>query len=342
MTCRINRVLWLLILGLTVFGVGTAWAAPQHDGPVTVSPGSATGLLIGETCPTFSWGAMAGAKGYELVAYQLRGKGEEARPVLQQRVSGSALSWTPSLDRCLERGGRYAWSVRAVNAEGESGWSQPSLFEVASVPTEMEFEEALQVVRRYLAPQGGPGGEGVAKAGRESGPEVSGPSTTAPAPAAVGPTQLSVDGGVAATSFTGDGSTLTNLDPANLSGGECEGFPISGRRYIDRGDGTVRDCNTGKIWLKDASCLGSGLWDSGGTAGTVQAKVADLNNGTDFSCSGYTPGTYTDWEVPAMDALCGLWDKSCTGSSCCTASQGIVDASVSGEIKVANGTGDSR
>ena len=86
------------------------------------------------------------------------------------------------------------------------------------------------------------------------------------------------------------------------------------------------DCNTGKIWLKDASCM-HGTWD--GTipfdATSVQAKVASLNSGTNLNCSDYTAGTYTDWEVPAMTDLCGLWSGSCAGSGCCTLGSGIVD-----------------
>ena len=118
-----------------------AWGA---DAPVAVSPGDASRLaLTGDTCPAFSWGAVSGAEGYELVVYRLTEEGEEAQPVLRQTFTGSASSWTPSLDRCLERGGQYAWSVRAVGREGSPGWSAPNLFEVASGPSEAEFEEAL-------------------------------------------------------------------------------------------------------------------------------------------------------------------------------------------------------
>lgn len=166
-------------------------------------------------------------------------------------------------------------------------------------------------------------------------------SAVSPTPASIGPPQLNVDGGVVATSFTGDGSTLTNLDPANLAGGECEGWVVSGRRYVDRGDGTVRDCNTGRIWLKDASCLGTGPWDMNDGAGSVQAKVADLNSGVDFGCVDYTPGIFTDWVVPPMTVICGFWNGSCTGTSCCTGSDGLVDPTLTGPPAVANGTGDA-
>ena len=43
-----------------------------------------------------------------------------------------------------------------------------------------------------------------------------------------------------------------------------------------------------------------------------------------------------------MVTMCGMWNGSCSGTSCCTASQGLVDVSVSGNPKVANGKGDAR
>jgi hypothetical protein len=119
--------------------------------PVTVSPGSATGALIEGRCPTFSWGEVEGARSYELVVYRLAEGEEEAQPVLRRSFPGSVDGWTPALDSCLERGAEYAWSVRAVGPEEPSDWSAPSLFEVSAGPSEAEFEEALQVVRGYLA-----------------------------------------------------------------------------------------------------------------------------------------------------------------------------------------------
>ena len=305
--------------------------------PVPVSPGTPRGSLIGDACPAFSWGAVEGANTYELVAYRVGEEGEEL-PVLRETLPGSASSWTPSLARCLERGAQYAWSVRAVGRKGASQWSSPSLFTVASGPSQLEFEEAFAVVRRYMAAQGGLEADaGAVEGGAQKPPAAQGASPSAPAPSAPPQVALHVTGGVLATSFAGDGSALTNLDPTHLSGGQCEGFPVSGRRWLDRGDGTVRDCNTGKIWLKDADCLPETTWD-----GIVPSAIASLNAGTDFGCAEYTPGAYIDWEAPAMTDLCGLWDGSCTGTTCCTASQGVVDTTVSGSPKVANGTGDSR
>ena len=118
---------------------------------MAVSPGSATGALIGDACPTISWGSVEGAKSYELAVYRIREAGEEAEVVLRETFAGSVSGWTPSLDRCLERGGQYAWSVQAVSRKEASDWSAPSLFQVASGLSEAQFEEAVAVVRQYLA-----------------------------------------------------------------------------------------------------------------------------------------------------------------------------------------------
>jgi hypothetical protein len=161
------------------------------------------------------------------VVYLLGEEGEEAQPVLRQRIAGSALGWTPSLDRCLERGGRYAWSVRALGPKEESEWSRPNLFRVASAPSAVEFEEALEVVRTYLAARGEAGPKAATDEGAESPAETDRASAEAPTPLAPPGTQLSIDGNVDAVSFSGSGAMLTSLDPANLSAGIAD-ISISG------------------------------------------------------------------------------------------------------------------
>jgi len=180
--------------------------------------------VIGDACPTFSWGSVNGAKSYELVVYRIGAEGEEAEPVLRQAIAGSALGWTPSLDLCLERSGQYAWSVRAVGQRELSGWSPPNLFQVAAGPSQAEFEEALAVVQRYLGQREGNLRKAhVPEATEAEDTEVLEPTLSASGASTVsgvvGATQLTVDGGVVATSFTGDGSTLSALNPANLSVG---------------------------------------------------------------------------------------------------------------------------
>ncbi|MCP4203900.1 MAG: DUF1566 domain-containing protein [bacterium] len=159
---------------LLLVSVQAAGASAPH--PVAVSPGSPTGSMIGDTCPTFSWGSVAGARSYELVVYRLGDGGEEAEPVLRQSFAGSVSSWTPSLARCLERGGQYAWTVRATGENANTGWSAPSLFEVASGPSEVEFEQALALVQRYLEQHDGP-------PDRAPEPESGGPLSGATPPA---------------------------------------------------------------------------------------------------------------------------------------------------------------
>ena len=147
----VYRVLLVVCCALLI--AATSWAGSR---PVTVSPGNPQGVsLIEARCPTFSWGAVAGARSYELVVYRIGEEGEEAKPFLREAFAGSVYGWTPSLDRCLERGGQYAWSVRAIGRKEGSDWSRPSLFQVASGRSKAEFEEALELVRSYLGVGGG-------------------------------------------------------------------------------------------------------------------------------------------------------------------------------------------
>ncbi|MDH3745647.1 MAG: hypothetical protein OES47_11165, partial [Acidobacteriota bacterium] len=161
-----------------------------------------------------SWGEVEGARWYDLVVYRLEDE-EQTEPVLRERITGSALSWTPSLDRCLEAGGKYAWSARAVSSWKASDWSAPSLFQVASGPSAAEFEEALAVVRKYLSGQDDRTAESAG--GWESSSEtITAPVTALSAPAT---TRLNVDGNVHAESFTGDGSHLSGVATAVYDGG---------------------------------------------------------------------------------------------------------------------------
>ncbi len=198
----------------------------RDSSPATVSPGSPTGSLIGDPCPAFSWGRVAGAKTYELLVYRVREATEETEEVLRETLPGSARSWTPSLDRCLERGDQYAWTIRAVAGEEETGWAAPSLFQVASLSSEAQLEAALAVVRRVLAARGAPArAEKLAgKASPAAGAESSSSRAT-PSPATRGPvaTLLSVAGNLDATSFSGDGSGLSGVVADDLSCTDCVG-----------------------------------------------------------------------------------------------------------------------
>lgn len=204
------------------------WAA--NGAPVTVSPGTAAGTLIGDVCPTFIWGAVPEASAYELVVYRVGDQGEEAEPMLSQHIAGSAFAWTPSLHRCLERGGHYAWSIRAMLGSEASDWSSPSFFQIASGPSAEEFEHAIEVVRQYLATQVVKEVEKTAKtdAGEletaTSGEQPPSSETKGRAAAeatgrlSAATTLVSVGGNVDAVSFTAS-STITSGTSITIDGG---------------------------------------------------------------------------------------------------------------------------
>lgn len=128
--------------------------------PVAVSPGGAASVAIAARCPSFDWAGVAGAEWHDLVVYRVGGGAPEPDPVLAERVPGTAHGWSPSLDRCLERGVRYAWSVKAIAGGESSAWSEPLFFEIAAPPPAEELSAALEVVRRHLAAEGGAPGSG--------------------------------------------------------------------------------------------------------------------------------------------------------------------------------------
>ncbi len=132
-------------------------AAVAAEIPVGVSPGEIIrSAQVEGRCPTFSWGAVAGAEAFELAIFEVEERARElgeaaldsAPLALHAEIPAAALSWTPSSPNCLERGKRYAWLVRAV--EGDAGWSKPRWFEIRQAPALEEVEEALDTLRRYL------------------------------------------------------------------------------------------------------------------------------------------------------------------------------------------------
>jgi len=115
----------------------------------------------------------------------------------------------------------------------------------------------------------------------------------------------------------------------------------SGQRYLDLGDGTVLDCNTGLIWLEDASCDALGP-NGNGLAFWQEAldAAAALAAGT----CGLTDGSVAgDWRQPTIQELCSAWSGSslipCPSSA---ASDSLIDSSVTGSPKVVNAKGDAK
>jgi hypothetical protein len=72
-------------------------------------------------------------------------------------------------------------------------------------------------------------------------------------------------------------------------------------RFVDMGDGTVKDNFTGLIWLKDINCLPNQLWaDAFTSVKTVHDGQCGL---TDGSASG-------DWRLPNVNEMESLVDLS--------------------------------
>ena len=148
-----------LALLLPCLSGAPALAAGAH--PTPVSPGAKERVTaVSEVCPTFNWAGVEGAIAYELAVFAAPSLPADAapshpgeiplRPILQQRIPGGALGWTPPAGRCLQRGGTYGWLVRAVFREGPGTWSEPHSFRVHNPVSEEEVRNALEVLRGYL------------------------------------------------------------------------------------------------------------------------------------------------------------------------------------------------
>ena len=74
-------------------------------------------------------------------------------------------------------------------------------------------------------------------------------------------------------------------------------WPVrSGSIFTDMGDGTVRDNESGLVWLKDAGALGGRTWSS------LLDAVGSFNNGQ-ITATDYGTGSYTDWRLPDVYEL---------------------------------------
>ena len=189
--------------------------------------------------------------------------------------------------------------MRAIGRKEASEWSALSLFEVASGPSEVEFEAALEVVKSYLAVER-EGAESASSTQESTAVEEAKRPRTSEVPgtrAAPAATQLSVEGNIDATSFTGDGSNLTGLgNPA----GPC--FNTT-HRFVDCENGTVTDTVTGLIWLENPGCYDLETWvTANGFAAQLQHGVCGLTDGS-------RPG---DWRLPTREEWEGIVDSSCT------------------------------
>lgn len=296
---------WILAL-LCAPAVAAARAA---EAPPAVSPGGASKLALVEArCPTFSWGEVEEARGYELVIYRLGKEGEELQPVLRRFFPGSVETWTPSLDLCLERGGRYAWSVRAVGETGASRWSAPSLFKVAPAPSAAELEDALRVVRSYFE-QEAPnlGQEALTTLGSRSGffAEAAEPQAEESVSHADEPTPRSHAG-------TGGGGIVVNGTVAETKADPpCySSAPYPYDRMRSCGNGTVLDTVTGLLWLEQANCLFSlSPSDDGRRTWSAANDFAQILG--DGLCGLSDHSQAGDWRLPTESEWATIHKLSC-------------------------------
>ena len=141
---------------------------------VAVSPGEAARAVeAASACPTFSWSAEPGATGYELAVFRLDRSGEPEL-IWTRVVAGTATSWSPSRNDCLESGGRYAWTVRTLDtgaSEAHTDWAEARQFAVPGVPSDDEIAAALATLERWRAARGeSAGGSAVAGAALRPAP----------------------------------------------------------------------------------------------------------------------------------------------------------------------------
>ena len=304
------------LLALAVAFAGSALAGAVEP-PAAVSPGSETGTPAESSCPVFIWGGEPGVEAWELVVYRVNAgteggepsvpSGPEESPELRRRLPGSVNSWTPSLGSCLERGARYAWSVRAAGEGAGSDWSTPRLFRVASGPTAEELERALAAVRddqRHRGASRGEGGPSPAPEASKKGPVAAGTSPAVP-PNLSGRSHAGTGGAIVVDGVAAE----TKADPPCYP---AEGDADAEDRFIDCGNGTVLDTTTGLLWLKDANCLAgsTGQGDDGSrTWYEANAFAAGLARGqcglTDHSQAG-------DWRLPTTDEWESILKDSCS------------------------------
>jgi hypothetical protein len=66
-------------------------------------------------------------------------------------------------------------------------------------------------------------------------------------------------------------------------------------RFLDHGDGTVTDCRTDLLWLKDANCFGAHDWDT---------ATLNIPDGVIYACD-VSIGA-GDWRLPTKEELQGI------------------------------------
>jgi hypothetical protein len=110
-----------------------------------------------------------------------------------------------------------------------------------------------------------------------------------------------------AAEFLGNMRTTGTITFADASAQTTAKTDCMGR-YEDNGDGTISDCRTGLIWLKDANCLANTVTtiDKSGGVLTLADAIAWTADLRDTIC-GLTDGSFFgDWRLPTKTEMMAM------------------------------------
>jgi hypothetical protein len=80
-----------------------------------------------------------------------------------------------------------------------------------------------------------------------------------------------------------------------------KGYPETGPRFTDNGDGTITDNATGLMWVKEPGACGGAFGSPGSPSGMT------WNNAID-NCLSLDYAGYTDWRLPNIKELMSIAD----------------------------------
>lgn len=100
------------------------------------------------------------------------------------------------------------------------------------------------------------------------------------------------------------GPTMHTLDEIYKKVSNVTRFPqCDGRRFLDLTDGTVADCESGLIWMRDANCFGPQSWSN---------AINICHELTSGNCTLVDDSAAGDWHLPSIRELESLVDHNYT------------------------------
>ncbi len=249
-------------------------APAAAQAPRGVSPGAPDTFATALACPSFFWTLAAPARGYDLADYRADDLAAQvaAAPVLGATLPAGASAWSPPQDRCLPRGGRYAWTVRAAGDEGWGPWAEPLLFAVPELSAATDIRQALDLLAAALGQDREQVatilGADLARGGEDVGARLT--PGAAGAPAGTSPAQGAPLGAV--TALRGEVP-----DPAGVT------FGVVGLSNSPDGSGVVAENFAGGTDLLLGGTIAAELTESGlsrDSASNVSFNVSNPGAGT--------------------------------------------------------------